>query len=71
MSKIKLTIAAKNQGDGSIAIKIFGENKREAALEWLERTEEELENGSAYDDGLIEEKEVDLEKGTYIEIDGI
>lgn len=71
MSKVKLTIAAKNQGDGSIGVKIFGKGKRKQALEWLNRTEEDLEKGSPYDDGVIEEVEVDLENGTFVEFDGI
>lgn len=56
-------LTGKDLQDGSIGVCLF--NTREEALESLDRTLEELDNGCFYDDGSLEE--VNLE---FKEVDG-
>lgn len=58
--KIKLFIAASDGQDGSFSVKLF--NTKEEALGNLKRTEEELQNGTFYDDGALEEIELELDE---------
>lgn len=64
--KIKLILAASDGGDGSIKVNLV--NTREEALEILERTEEQMndKNHCFYDDGLIEEIELEIEDGKLV-----
>ncbi len=53
-------IAMQDNGDGSQGV--FIGNSREECLEHLDRTEEQLEDGTYYDDGIIIEREFNLEE---------
>jgi len=57
--KLDLFLTRKDCGDGSITIGLF--KTRKECLERLNRTEEQLENGSPYDDGTIDEVSITLE----------
>jgi len=60
MSKIKLWLSASDGGDGSINVNL--NNTKEEALEAINSTEEEIENGCFYDNGLIEEIELSFDE---------
>lgn len=57
--KCKVSVAVKDLGDGSQSVCIF--NTREEGLEYLNRTEEELEEGNSYDDGILVDTEMEFE----------
>lgn len=58
--KIKLWVSAKDMGDGSVSVCII--NTKEEALDKLNRTEEEVENGCFYEDGMFEEILLDIDE---------
>ncbi len=72
--KLKLWLSAKDLGDGSFSIQL--DNTKVEALEYLERTEEEIHDGCFYDDGMFKEIELEIDengkllKPFYINIDG-
>ena len=58
--KINLCLSASDCGDGSFSV--FLHNTKEEALENLNRTEEQLENGCFYDDGMIQNISLDIDE---------
>jgi hypothetical protein len=63
--KIKLFLAATDGQDGSYTVSFF--NTKKEALKDLDRTEDELEGGSFYDDGQIKELTLEIDnKGKLI-----
>ena len=58
--KIKLSIAYRDAGDGSFSLRLFP--TREMALNQLGVTEEQLELGDYYEDGAIEEVELEIDE---------
>ncbi len=56
--KIKLFVACSDGWDGSVSATLF--NTKKEALEELNRSEEELENGTFYDDGMIIEVKAEI-----------
>lgn len=69
--KLKLFAACSDGGDGSVSVTLV--NSREEALEHLDRTEEELEEGCFHDDGSIEKVNVTLieDEGKWILKDSV
>ena len=70
--KLKLWLYSSDGGNGSFNVGLV--NTKEEALEKLDRTEEEIEDGCFYDDGIIQEIELDIEneklvKAFYINIE--
>lgn len=57
--KIKIFAAYRDGMDGSFSIRLFGEKQK--ALDHLDRTEEQLEEGNVYDDGAIAETEIEVD----------
>ena len=58
LRKLDVFVAIRDNGDGSQAFNLF--NKKATALMYLDRTEEQLENGSPYDDGILREAVIEL-----------
>lgn len=56
--KIKLQLASSDGGDGSFNVGLH--NTKQEALKSLDRTEEQIEKGTFYDDGMFEEVELDI-----------
>lgn len=62
--KIKLFAAFRDGWDGSYSVKLFG--TRDEALKHLDRTEEQLEDDNVYEDGAIEETEIEIDENGVI-----
>lgn len=65
--KVKAFAAYRDGQDGSCSVSICG--TRELALENLDRTEEQLQQGNMYEDGAIDEIEIEVEQqadGTFV-----
>jgi hypothetical protein len=62
--KVKLYCSYRDGGDGSFTIRIH--ESRQKALDHLQVTEEELEKGNFYDDGAIEETEIEVDENGNI-----
>jgi hypothetical protein len=58
--KIKLFLAATDGQDGSYTVTLF--NTKQEALDDLEKTEEELNEGCFYEDGQIQEMEIEIDE---------
>lgn len=58
--KIKLWLATSDGQDGSFNVDLY--NTKEEALESLDRTEQEVKKGSFYEDGIIEQIELDIDE---------
>ena len=61
---VNLVLSAKDCGDGSITVELH--NTKEEALTSLNRTEQQLEDGCFYDDGMIEEITLELDENNKL-----
>lgn len=59
--KITLHAAYQDGQDGSFSVKLF--NTKREVLKYLDRTEEQLEEGCFYDDGAYEEVTLEIVDG--------
>lgn len=60
--KIKLIITARDGQDGSFSIDLH--NTKKEGLDSLDRTEKELKEGCFYEDGELQEIELDIDEKT-------
>ena len=62
--KIKLWLTFTDGQDGSYYVTIH--NEKEEALERLNRTEDQMNNGNTYEDGYMSELDIEIENGKLV-----
>jgi hypothetical protein len=62
--KVKLYCSYRDGCDGSFTIKFH--STRQRALDCLQTTEEKLDEGNFYDDGAVEEVEIEVDENGKI-----